>query len=363
MGDPTVPNVDYSTGFSDSTDDISDVNPSGYQLYNSNSGCVYDSVVYEAFGGLGDLVRRETKGVTHNGYPWIGGAASGTDSSGNIYTMGRYPDGLDTHFNFDDFNFMPASPGASNGDTVSLGTNYTFDTVPSKAFKTFQAFSVGASGVTASPSGGNVHRCIDTTGGGCMSVFGDASLGSDGNGYDVKGEVYFPSSTEPVQANGFGFCGKQGTAFFTGTAYEGPYAYESGYWLIYENASGANINDGRADHPGVVEFVWATNDNMDDEKVTLLGSATLASLGVSAGSWSEFYLAIDPNASASEQLIAKINNTVIFQGAIPVGGPISGAVQFGFRENHSGAPASNEGTWVDNLTIGNATKINNWVVY
>jgi hypothetical protein len=182
-----------------------------------------------------------------------------------------------------------------------------------------------------------------------MSIFGDAALGASGNGYKVTGEIYIPSSTEPEQANAIGICGSQGSSFFTGSP--SAYGYESGYWVIYENKAGVGLNDGRPDHGGVFEFVYASNDNMDGYPVLLLGSKTLAELGISAGSWTTFELMIDPKASAGNKLKAVLNGNTLFLGDIPTGGPIKGAFQVGFRENHTSGPADNEGTWIDNLTF------------
>ena len=357
VGDPGVPNVDYSTGFSASTQDLKVTEPSAIQLWDSNTGCVYDSVVYIAFGGLKDLIRKQTLGVTGNGYPWCGDVAPGTDAATTPYTFGRYPDGADTFINNKDFSFMPASPGAANGNSITtFPTNYNFTSAPSKPFQTFQSFTVSdpvSAGLPASPSGGNVHRSCDTTGGGVMSVIGDAALGASNTGYKVSGEIYIQPSSDPVQSSGIGICGRQGSSFFTNNSSLPSYGYESGYWVIYENASGAALNDGRADHPGVFEFVYATNDNMDGTPVTLLASKTLADLSITAGTWTTFSMWIDPNASASNRLVVKMNNTVVYQGDIPTGGPTSGAFQVGFRENHAGAPVAKEGTWIDNVTIDN----------
>ena len=368
VGDLEVPYVDFTpTGFSASDDNIPYTDPSAIQLYNSITGGVYDSVVYEAYGGLDNLIREQTLGVTQNGYPWLGEIASGTNVSGEPYTKGRYPDGNDTHINYNDFSFMPASPGLSNGNTVSvsLGPTYNFDaTIPTKAFKTFEAFSVQnpiPSGIPESPNKGNVHRCVDTTGGGVISVIGDAALGYDGNGYFVSGEIYIPTSTDSAQAIAIGICGHQGSNFFS-TSAEDSSSYESGYWLIFENKSGVGLNDGRDDHPDVFEFVYATNDNMDGEKVALLGSKSLALTGASAGAWTTFYFKIDPNAASGNRLIAQIKGVDIYRGNIPSGGPISGAFQIGFRENHAGNPASNEGTWIDNISIG-PTEVSDWLLY
>ena len=233
--------------------------------------------------------------------------------------------------------------------------------MPSSAFQTFDDFTVQASGVGASPSGGNVHRCVDPAGGGVISFIGDKALGSGGTGYTVTGEIYIPAAGEPAQAIGIGFCGTQGSTFFTN--FPASNGYENGYWLIYENQAGIGLNDGRADHPGTFEFVHASNDNMDGSPVELLGSAAIGSTGASEGAWTTFELSVDPNAGAGTQLVATIGGTTVFSGAIPAGGPSQGAVQIGFRENHSGGPAANEGTWVDNIAIGPiAADVSEWLI-
>ena len=119
--------------------------------------------------------------------------------------------------------------------------------------------------------------------------------------------------------------------------------------MIYENRSGVGLNDGLSDHANSFYFEYAHNDNMDTAKVTFLGSTTLAATGASAGAWTSFTLSIAPG---SNQLIAKINGVNVYSGSIPSGGPVSGAFQVGFRENHSGGPSSAEGTWIDNLSFG-----------
>lgn len=349
VGDTGVPNVDYVPAGWGASDNIPGTNPSGFQIYNTSTGNAYDSVVYEAMGGLADLKRTGARGVTDEGWGWLGEIGAGTNSSGTPYTMGRYPDGHDTNVNEADFSAMPATPGAPNGGSITSNATYNFSTAPATAFTAFQSFAVGASGVGASPSGGNVHRCCDTTGGGQVTYFGDAALGTLAGGYTVTGEIYVPASTHPVQASGVGICGSQGSNFFATTVDAS--GYDSGYWLIFENASGAALNDGRDDHPGVFEFVWATNDRMDAAPVTLLSSKSRAALGLPDGGWTTFMLTVDPTRAAGDRLIARINNVDVFRGDIPAGGPTSGAFMVGFRENHTDVPATNEGTWVDNIEI------------
>ena len=364
VGDPGVSQVDSTAGFSAAVDDIPNVNPSALQLYDPSTGCVYDSVVYEAFGGLGDLIRQQTHGVTGCGYPWLGQIARGTDAASQPYTKGRYPDGANTWINSKDFSFMTASPGAANGGAVALGTTFTFSSAPAGAFQTFESFRVGPSAVGSSAGGGNVHRCVDTSGGGVISVLGDAALGSNGKGYRVQGEIYIPASAEPAQAIAVGFCGSQGSVFFAGDS--DAFGYENGYWLIYENAGGVGLADGRADHPDVFEFVHATHDNRDGLPVVLLGSKTRSAVGASAGAWTTFLLEIDPEAdNPSERLTARINGVAVYRGAIPPEGPISGAFQVGFRENHTGTPAAGEGTWIDTVRISSlaSPSIQQWEMY
>lgn len=350
VGDTGVPGVNLVPPGWGAADNIPDVNPSAMQIYNTATGNEYDSVVYEAMGGLGNLMRPACRNVTSEGWPWLGEIGPGTTAGGVPYTKGRYPDGSDTNVNGNDFSVMPATPGASNGGSITSNVTYNFNSPPPNAFTTYQSFTVGASGVGASPSGGNVHRCVDTSGGGQVSVFGDAALGSSAGGYTVTGEVYINSSSHPVQAIGLGIACRQGSVFFANNPPDA-FGYESGYWLIYENAAGANLNDGRPDHPGVFEFLYVSNDRMDSAPVTLLGSVTRAATGAPNGGWTTFMLTIDPSRPAGDRLIARINNTDVFRGNIPAGGPTSGAFMVGFRENHTGAPAANEGTWVDNIQI------------
>ncbi|MFB3896295.1 MAG: glycosyl hydrolase family 18 protein [bacterium] len=351
VGDTGVANVNQV--FTNSaTQNIPNTQPGAIQIFNAVTGNVYDSVVYQAWGGLSDLNRKQTLGVTKNGYPWIGEVASGTNSSGQTYTIGRYPDGANTWINGTDFSVMPATPGIANGISITSGTNYDFSTAPVNAFQTFQSFTVSdplSAGLPASPSGGNAYRCIDTTGGGVIGFIGDATLGQNSSGYTVTGEIYIPASTATTQAIAIGICGRQGSNFFTSTkATLDKSGYESGYWLVYENRSGVGLYNGRADHPGTFEFVYAHNDNMDTTKVKLLGSATRTALGISDGGWATFTLSINP---AANQVVAQLNNLDIYRGTIPAGGPVSGAFQVAFRENHTGAPTAEEGTWIDNLTF------------
>lgn len=339
--------------------------PNAIRLYDTATGITYDSVVYQAAGGLGSLDGPFNPYVADFGPPWLGEVASGLDALGDSYSVGRLPDGSISYVNGNDFSFMRATPGMPNGAGLTLPVSYDFETAPPSGFQTFDQFKVVTPPSTVDPGGvhGKVYRCVDPAGGGVIGVLGDASLGAGGTGYQVRGELYVPSGSEPAQAIGVGFCGTQGSRFFP-SASPGNSSYENGYWLIYENAAGVGLNDGQADHPGVFQFVQAVNDGLHSSPTVLLGSKTLAQLGVTAGTWASFRLVIEPAASAANQLIALVNNVEVYRGAIPEEGRTSGAVQFGFRENHTGAPAANEGTWVDNLVIAPVnTGVTGWELY
>ncbi len=324
------------------------------QLFDTATGTVHDSVVYRAFEGVYRLDGPDDPVVTRNGAPWFGEIASGGDVSAVPYSAGRYPDGSNTWVNGADFTFMPASPGQPNGASITLPASFDFTSAPPRAFRSFGNFSVQApdAAVGASPNGGNVHRCVDTAGGGAMSVIGDAALGAGNAGYNATGQVFVPANATgagDTHATGIGICGRSGSSFF-GSISPVP-GYESGYWLIYENGAGVGLADDRPDHAGTFEFVHATSTDAYSTRTVLLGSKTLAQLGVTAGSWRTFRLQVNPAAAAGEQLIAQINGVDVYRGAIPAGGPVSGAFQVGFRENHSGAPLAREGTWIDALSI------------
>ncbi|AXA37446.1 spore peptidoglycan hydrolase (N-acetylglucosaminidase) [Candidatus Sumerlaea chitinivorans] len=339
--------------------------PNAIQLYDPNTGITYDSVVYQAAGGLNGLDGPGCPIVADFGPPWLGEVASGTSSLGDPYSAGRYPDGATTWVNGNDFSFMVATPGLPNGAGLTLPVSFNFESAPPQGFQTFQTFAVVTPPASVDPGNphGKVYRCVDTSGGGVIGVIGDSSLGANGNGYQVTGEIYIPGSGEPAQAIGIGICGTQGSRFFP-TASPGVSSYENGYWLIFENASGVGLNDGRPDHPGTFEFVQAVNDGNHASPTVFLGSKTLAQVGVTGGTWTTFRLAIDPNGSSGNQLIAQINNVDVYRGPIPAEGRTKGAFQIGFRENHTGAPAANEGTWIDNVTISPMnTAVSSWELY
>jgi len=345
VGDSDVPNVDITTGFTLGGNNLPDGDPSAVQLYNSTDGGVYDSLVYEAHGGLDNLLRGTMLGVANEGAPWFGRSASGTNAASVKHSAGRYPDGQDTDVNATDFSLMSASPGAANGGTLTAAgtTTFNFTSAPSQAFTTFQSVKAVASGVGASTDGGNVLRTADSTGGGVITYIGDGALGADGNGYNIDGEIFLPNSAAPAQAIGIGFCGGQGSTFFSTTRSNS--SYENGYWLIYENNASADLDDGLASHPGIVHFVMASHDNQDGNPVVSLGSLDVSSM---AGSWRRFDLNINPGGNT---LTAKLGGSIVYSGSIPTGGRTSGPVMVGFRE-FDGSVTSVEGTWIDGLRVG-----------
>jgi len=371
VGDSGVPNAAGSTGFvpgnwSIAADDVYNGSPGALQLYGSTSGIVYDSVVYEAFGGLDNLTRAQARSVTGEGYGWSGEAGPGLAGNGQPYSLGRMADGADTNHNQTDFSFMPPTPGQPNGATGLLNTTQDFTTIPPSAFQTYQSISLvnpAAHSIPASPSGGNVYRCVDTSGGGVIGVFGDGAMGAE-TGIDITGEIFIPAGAHPTQAVAVGFCGTQGSTFFS--ASPASTGYEDGYWLIYENGTNG-LADGRPDHHGQFEFVHATNDNMDSIISAPLGTKkTLANTQISAGTWTTFHLRLDPLAAVGQQLVAQINNIDVYRGPIPAGGPTKGAFTVGFREGQGGAVAAVEGTFIDNLTITRAnppTRVENYYLY
>ncbi|HMZ52756.1 MAG TPA: hypothetical protein PK988_10850, partial [Candidatus Sumerlaeota bacterium] len=132
--------------------------------------------------------------------------------------------------------------------------------------------------------------------------------------------------------------------------------YDAGYWLIFENTGGVGLNDGRPDHGDTFEFIWPQQEG---NAAISLGSLSRTAAGVTAGTWTTFGLSIDP---VSNSLMATVNGVTVYNGPIPTGGPTSGSVQVGFRENHVGNPSSVEGTWVDNIQIGSPWKAHGWII-
>lgn len=325
--------------------------PGAMQLYDTGTLTVHDAVVFQAYSTRGKLDSPAQPVVTDNGPGWIGAVGGGATAVGLAHTMGRFPDGVNVGVNGQDFSLMPASPGTANGNSVAVPASFDFSVAPAAAFRTSGGnFSVEAvaPGMPSSPGGGLVHRCVNTAGGGALSVIGDAALGTGPAGYNVTGEVFVPDASAPAQANGLGICARTGSDFFNPAPVNS--GYDSGFWLVYENVSGVGLADGQPDHPGILHFIFATNDDQHATTSTLLASKTLAELSVTAGQWTTFRLSINSNA-AGDKLLAQMNGVTIYSGAIPSGAPTTGAFQVGFRENHAGAPAATEGTWVDNIQI------------
>jgi spore germination protein YaaH len=340
IGDPGVAGVQSNAGFSAGLDDLYNGDPTGIQIYSFSKGAVYDSVVYEAWGGLDDLIRQQTLGVTSEGYPWLG--SMGTNPA---VSFGRYPDGHDTDWNYQDFALQSISPGAGNGNSLPVyGTSTQLDFESPVGDAARQTFFWNQAGVVSSGVG------VADSSGGNQAFFGDQALGAEGEGYKVTGELYIPGSQEPAQAIGVGFCGTQGAAFFPDAADN--FGYENGYWLLYQNNSSVNINNGLGNHSGTFKFVVASNDNMDNQIVQVLGSATLSQVAMSAGNWTSFELLVDP---IENTLTAKVNGNTVYTGPIPADAPISGAVMAGHREDHTGSNTASEGTWLDNLIVSKLT--------
>ncbi|MBX7245297.1 MAG: glycoside hydrolase family 18 protein [Candidatus Sumerlaeaceae bacterium] len=369
VGDTGIANVNLVPAGWGAADNLPNTAPSALQIVDSVTGCVYDSVVYRAMGGPGDLIRSKTLNVTAEGQGWMGDTGSGTNSAGSSLVMGRYPDGADTNVNEKDFSIMPPTPGAANGTALSLPVSYNFTSTPASVYQTFTTPAIGAmaAGRATSPNGGNVWRCIDTAGGGLQGYIGDITLGGATNGYSVTGEIYLPPSTDPAQAIGIGICGRKGSNFFSASPADA--GYESGYWLVYETNASATLNDGQSVHSQQFLFELANNNNQQSTRTLALGTAkTLANVGIAsipaAGVWATFKLSIN---TAQNQLLAQINGNTVYSGAIPAGGPTTGAFQVGYRE-FSGAAVSNayQGTFLDNIVISpptpNAT-VENWGIY
>ena len=367
VGNLGVPNVDQI--IANGTLELG--SPDAIQLFAASSGTIHDAVVYETYNGLGTVDGPGEPIVAGNGPGWLGDVASGTNSSGDAYTMGRYPDGANTWINGKDFSIMPASPGGHNGDSISLPTDMNFSTVPTQPFRTFQTFSTAnpiSAGLPASPDAsdpGNTqaHRAVDTSGGGTMSVFGDASLGSIMPAH-VRGYVYVPTAAANHQAIGLGIAVRSGSTFFS--SLPAGSGFDSGYWLVYENRAGVALADGQPDHPGSWHFLHATNDGRSAAASSLLAQSTNAALAVTPGQWAEFHLSINKFASPGDALVASINNIEIYRGPFPTGGPTSGAFAAGFRETNGGTVAPDEGTWIDALEFsatGVPSEVARWELY
>lgn len=367
VGDTGVPNVNFVPAGWGSADNLPTTAPSALQLIDTNNGSVYDSVVYRAMGGLGDLIRQKTHNVVGEGFGWMGDTGSGTNSAGSVLAYGRYPDGADTNVNEADFSLMPPTPGTANGTALSLPASYNFASTPSTIYQTFSSPSIGAmaAGRATSTNGGNVWRCIDPAGGGTQGYIGDATLGASTSGYVVTGELYIPPSTDPAQAIGIGLCGQKGSAFFS--ASPGNSGYESGYWLVYESNASAALNDGQAVHSQQFLLEMANNDNMQSTRTLALGTAkTLAQVGIAsvpaAGVWATFRLECN---TGTNKLRAQINGNDVYNGTIPSGGPTRGAFQVGYREFTSPTSVTSVmGAWLDNINIsGTASSVDHWPLY
>jgi hypothetical protein len=355
IGTNTVPHVDQvvSSGF------FPTASPSAIELFEIPRGRQHDALAYRAHGGVRLIGSPGNPKAADFGPGWQGEISNGGDTLGNRYTLGRYPDGFGEGSNEENFTPMGATPGAPNGNAISGPVTFDFDVVSpvSQAFRTYNAASSGnftveapPAGVGPSPNGGNVHRCVDSSGGGAVTYFGDAAFGHNGQGQNVAGQVFVPAATQPVQSIGLGLCVGSGSTFFSGSP--GSNGMDRGYWLIYQNAPGANLNHGQGDHPGTWLFVHATNDGLGfTSATTVLGSASNAALGLpnGGGVWTSFRLSSHRNVGGNNQLLATVNGVEIYRGPLPADGPFRGPFAVGFRENHPGGPIAVEGTWIDAL--------------
>lgn len=349
FGDPSVPGVSGSVGFADGRDDLRGGRPLALQLWDGVNQHAHDSVVFEALGGFDELARLETAGV--GGGALFGEVASGLDGNGARHSAGRLPGGRRGGARAPEISLQVATPGLANTSSPRASGAYDFESPPPTAW--FQTFNVPrrsspeAAGLPRSADGGLAWRVVDPSGGGVIGRIGDGRLGGSKRGLRVSGQLYVPGGADPAVAVGVGICGVGGSDFF-GPASEG---FESGYWLIWENNPGVGLADGRPDHPAAFELVHATHDGRDEDPVDLMAVASDLILGVTPGTWTDFSFHLAPEGAPGPELEVRVNDRLVYAGALPEGGPRSGAVQVGFRENHPGGPLAREGAWVDGLRI------------
>ncbi|MEL6427868.1 MAG: glycosyl hydrolase family 18 protein, partial [Planctomycetota bacterium] len=351
LGDPGVPEVDQVAGFGAGSDDLPAAAPGSIQLFDAVNGVALDSVVYGGFGGVRALVREETAGVAGEGPPWIGRIGPGRDASGVPGSVGRVPDGRDTDGNGADFGALVATPGASNRVGPALPAALEFESAPTGAIVAFDFVRLvppSLSGLPSSPGGGAAWRVVDVAGGGVVGFVGDRALGGR-RGLRAELDLYVPLPLDPPQALGVGVGTGSGTTFFAVSPETS--GYELGLWLVYENAPGVGLADGRPDHPGIWELLVASNDNGDADPTTLVAAADDAVLGVAPGAWTSVSIELRPAAVGPVELVVRVGGSILYAGPRPDGVPPQGALQLGFRENHPGGPAPAEGLWVDSVRV------------
>ena len=205
-----------------------------------------------------------------------------------------------------------------------------------------------AKGVT-----GNALEVVDLTGGGDVNYLSGAY-----NQMNFTGYIWKPAD---VGSNGWS------TGVGIATRVESTWlsniegnAVENGFYLEYQNGplNGTALKRGAiASHAGVWKF-YALNGqtslntgNALNTGFTQLGTLTTSAL---PAAWYKFRLIFDvPN----NKLACVLNDTdVLYNGTIPAGPyNTAGGITVGFREQHSGNPVANEGTWVDNISLDTAT--------
>lgn len=357
VGDPAVAGVASSVGFADGRDDLGNAGPLAIQLWDAVNAHAHDSLVFESFGGLDELLRVEAERVSDGGGPWLGEIGPGKGVDGQPCSAGRIPDGRRGGLMPNDVTSQMASPGAPNGVPLPVEFDLDFESSPPVAHQTFDAprrADPTSVGLPASRDGGLALRVLDGAGGGTIAAIGDGWLGR-GLGLRVTGELYLPGSTDPTCAVALGVCGGSGSDFF------GPdpanSGYESGIWLTWQNNPGVGLTSGRFDHPGAFELVHATHDARDDDPVDVLAVASDLALGVSGGTWVDVEIVVRPEGVSGPDLEVRVNGRDVHVGPLPEGVRRTGALQVGFRENHAGAPSSREGAWVDGLRFEPAVPV------
>lgn len=187
----SVPLVDQQVG----TTDILEDDTESLTLRDA-SQLLVDSVVYEAFRGLG-AAQQLLPFVEGEG---IWGELVSIDSAGPRVAMGwsRARDGQDTNDNRD-FVQRPITPGAPNGSAVLSGPLFE------KVFDDYEATALGSeltgwmgsaqmpvavTPTVAAPRGARVGQLDDPTGAGNTATF---LVGNDAPGVMVEGYFFFPT--------------------------------------------------------------------------------------------------------------------------------------------------------------------------
>lgn len=276
--------------------------------------------------------------------------------------LGRFPNGVDTGNNLNDFACIPASPGAANVPQFTMPFTDDFNSgSPNAAWRgafvnprTVDPTASGKPGI-ASPAGGQVLEVVDTSGGG-DTAFLPAAVSQ----INFEGYLWTPQDitlTTTGWSTGVGIDTRDDSAWFSNSA---GLAIEHGFYLEYQNGtlnntSPTTLKGGAIPaHAGVMKF-YAINGNsavnVGNSSVTVneLGSYTVPA--GSRNAWNTFRLEFDRPANRVAAIFAGVT---LYDGVIPPGNFASaGGVVVGFREIHSGSPNSGnrEGTWVDGIKV------------